>query len=292
MEGLVTAPAGALDDAFWRPVRTLFDEIWPGMPSQLDRAASFDARWEEVSTPFAWFEGGRAVAHVGIIRHDLLLDGTPVSVAGFHAVCTTPSHRGRGLALRLLEEAVRWSGDRFATAKLHTDIPALYARVGFREVPLHRFRTDAAGGGGRARPLDPDVPADRRRLLDALAARVPCSRRLCTRDPGWLPLIDACLAGAERRLFHAVDGAPWIAAWEVRDGVLSVLDVFGPSLPDRDELLASVAEPFRSVRWCLTPDLLDPSARAELVPAAEGAFQVLGPWDPVGPVAIPMPWEH
>ncbi|MEQ1508593.1 MAG: hypothetical protein ABMB14_40550, partial [Myxococcota bacterium] len=228
--------------------------------------------------------------HVGVLAHPIRLDGEDRVVAGIHAVCAHPDARGRGHVRRLLELAVGWIDERFDAAKLHTDYPDLYAKVGFRVAPTFRFHTAARGGGGPAVRLAPD--RDHARITAALAARVPASDRFATRDPGWLTWIDAALARSLDRWFVGVPGAPWIAAIEVADRVLTVHDVIGPELPPLDAVLHAVAEPFDRVEWSFAPDRFDPDARPVEVPASDGVLQVRGRWSPRAPIGVSPLWEH
>ncbi|MFZ5480756.1 MAG: GNAT family N-acetyltransferase [Myxococcota bacterium] len=265
----------------WPAAFTLFDAVWPDMSARVARAEALGYPWAAVTTPFAWFEGDRALAHVGVLEHPVRLLGEDRAVAGIHAVCSHPDARGRGLVRRLLEEALAFVDARWDTAKLHTDHPALYAKFGFRVVPTYTWVSDRAGGRGRAVPVDvARVP---------FAGRAPVSEVLCSRDPGSLPVIDAALARALDRWFFAVPGADWAAAWELRGDTLVVHDVFGPTLPTV-EALADAAPPHARVRWSFCPDRFDPAAIPE--PVTEGAFQVRGRWPDGAVVGVSPLWEH
>ncbi|MEQ1570300.1 MAG: GNAT family N-acetyltransferase [Myxococcota bacterium] len=287
-DGLWTGPGESVPD--WAPVFDLLDAGFPQLPARAAQAAALGAPWAKVTTPFVWFEGGAPVAHVGVLAHPLRLAGEDRVVAGVHAVCSRPDHRGRGHVRRLLEAACEWIDGRFDAAKLHTDYPDLYAKVGFEVAPTHRFHTRARGGGGPAVRLDPY--RDHPRIDRALAGRSPVSDALSTRDPGWLTWIDAALARGLDRWFVGVPDAPWIAAAEVRDRVLYVYDVIGPELPSADGLLGAIGESYDRVEWSFSPERFDPQAAAVEVPASEGVLQVRGRWAPRGPVGVSRLWEH
>ena len=89
-------PGTDYDDTWWAAVRTLYDEAFPGLPDGIDLAAAAGVRWAEVTTPFALFEDGRCLAHVGVITHPMRIGGKDLDIAGIHAVCTTASRRREG----------------------------------------------------------------------------------------------------------------------------------------------------------------------------------------------------
>lgn len=90
-------PGRSYGEAFWRSVRALYQEAFPGLPAAIDRAAALGYRWEQVSTPLALFEGERCVAHVGVISHPMRCGDGVMRIAGIHAVCTAADRRRRGL---------------------------------------------------------------------------------------------------------------------------------------------------------------------------------------------------
>lgn len=54
---------------------------------------------------------GEPVSHVGVLRHDVLVGGVPVPVAGLGGVITEPGFQGRGFAQILLREALAFMTD-------------------------------------------------------------------------------------------------------------------------------------------------------------------------------------
>lgn len=290
MDGLVAGVGAELGPRFWEPVYALLDEVWPALPARVELAGRLGYPWEGCTHPFAWFEGGRALAHVGVLRHPVRLNGEDRVIAGIHAVCSHPDARGRGLVRRLMEQALRHVDATCDAAKLHTDHPDLYARFGFRVAPVHQFRAARRGSGGSGRVLAPSTaPADAELLRAAWSARVPVSDRFASRDPGWLVAIDAALQRALDARFVA--GAGGIVAARLNGRVLFVDDVFADRL-DADEVLSWVPWPFDEVVWTFAPDRIDPGAAPEVAPADHGSFMVRGRFDPLGPIGVGALWEH
>jgi GNAT superfamily N-acetyltransferase len=271
-------PGTDYDAKFWQALHTLQDRVWPKMSARIEAARKLGVHWEAETTPFAWVEEGRALAHVGVIAHPLRLLGEDRVVAGIHAVCVDPEARGRGLGRRCMEAALAWLDDRFDLAKLSTGIPTFYGRWGFSVVPTHRFVAERAGGGGPARPA---VLDDTARICELLSARAPTSNVYATREPGWLPIINLArrrARGPSARFPHC--GSPRRS------------DVVGPELPCVEEVLGAIPFRFERVIYGFTPDRLDPGARPEPVSVEDGVMQVRGAWPKLPPFAVSSIWEH
>ena len=282
-------PGTDYDAVFWRALHALQDRIWPQLSVRVEAARKLGVHWEEATTPFAWVEDGRALAHVGVIAHPLRLLGEDHVVAGVHAVCTDPEVRGRGLGRRCMEAAVAWIDERFELAKLSTSIPAFYSRWGFSVVPTHRFVAQRAGGGGPAHPATLD---DTARIRALFSARTPTSDVYATCESGWLPIINLAL---QRRLPDGVLVVPqrdFLIVARQQGEILHLDDVVGPERPGLEEVLSAIPFRFERVVYGFTPDRLDPGACAERVPVEEGVMQVRGAWPQMPPFAVPSVWEH
>ena len=277
------------DAAFWQALHTLQDCIWPHLSARIVAARKLGVHWEAETTPFAWVEEERALAHVGVIAHPLRLRGDDCVVAGIHAVCVDPEARARGLGRRCMEAALAWIDGRFDLAKLSTTIPTFYARWGFSVIPTHRFVAQRAGGGGPARPAGLD---DAARIRALLAARTPPSDVYATRESGWLPIIDLALQGRLPGGVLVVPRRDFLIVARHQGEVLHLDDVVGPELPGLEEVLAAIPFRFERVIYGFTPDRLDPGARPEPVPIEEGVMQVRGAWPKLPPFAVSSVWEH
>jgi GNAT superfamily N-acetyltransferase len=282
-------PGTDYDATFWHALHALQDRIWPQLSSRIEAARKLGVHWEVETTPFAWFEEERALAHVGVIAHPLRLLGEHRVVAGIHAVCTDPEARGRGLGRRCMEAALDWIDERFELAKLSTAIPAYYARWGFSPVSTHRFVAHRAGGGGPARPAILDDTAHIRALL---SARAPTSDVYATCEPGWLPIINLALQGRLPNGVLVVPQRDFLIVARQQGVDLHLDDIVGPELPGLAEVLAAIPFRFERVIYGFTPDRLDPGARPDPVPVEEGVMQVRGAWPTLPPFAVPSIWEH
>ncbi len=143
----------------------------------------------------AFWDGGKAVAHLGIWRGRVHAGPHVLEVAHIGAVCTLPEYRGRGLATSLLLDAlVRLRAAGTALVLISGKRP-LYQRVGARPFGvLLRYRVDAAAldrlplpavAVGQAAAVDQLMPlhaAERHRY-----ERTPADWRLLLPGKGYLP---------------------------------------------------------------------------------------------------------
>ena len=276
------AEPGLLDRVF-----RLLETAWPGITEVRDRAAGYGCDWAE-SIPFVAEEDGEVVGHVGLLELAYMVDGVPLRAAGIHAVTTRDDHRGRGIARRLLTEAVAHGERDHPTLVLFADLAGVYEPHGFRIVPRHRFTGRWEGAprdrGPRLRKADPESEADRRFVREVLARRIPVSRRL---GAGPDPL---CFG------FFAANRVPWLAPDDglvvyarEGDGETVLEDVVASAPVERDAILAGIGAPAGPVRYMFTPDLLDPDAEAVRLPEDEDLCMVRGAWiDPAVRVDLPI----
>ena len=125
----------------------ILDLTYPVWNEGLTRAAY--GQWNIAQTKTPWGrthlhrfalvdDSGNLLASAKRYRHDLRLDGRDGWMAGFGAVFTPESVRGRGHATRLLEILIeRERADGALLASLFSEIGAdFYANLGFRTVPF------------------------------------------------------------------------------------------------------------------------------------------------------------
>ena len=288
------APGVSYSPDWWAKVYALFETSFPGLPAGVERAGAVGVPWPSVTTPFVGFDGDEAVSHVGVLMQPMRLNGEDRLVAGIHAVCTRPSHRGRGLARRLLAEACAFADLHTPLSELSTDDPPIYTGHGFRVTQTYRFvASPAARVPVTARPLRPaSLNADLQLLRASLRRRAPASSRWGTREPGWLVLTDAALSRRLDTVFVHLPEHDAVIAWEAAGDDQHILDVIAAKLPPRELVLSALPPARGRVLWSFCPDLFDAEATPEAVPAANGAFMTRGPWPKLGPFGVSPLWEH
>ncbi|MEQ9325477.1 MAG: GNAT family N-acetyltransferase [Polyangiaceae bacterium] len=259
----------------------LYDAVWPGLVERIARARQLGADWYEVSTPFAHFEEGRALAHVGVVPIPLVMEGERVNVAGIHAVATHPDHRRRGLVRGVLERAIAFAEERFATQQLTTFVPEVFTGHGCRRLPQHhtvvampkRDRPSLA-------PVSIDDAPTRERLRALVRQRTPVSHRLGPIDGGHMVFINEVLetGGLERfRYDPELDVAVVVRE---REGALEVMDLIAREVPPLDEVLARLDTQLERARLCFTPDRFDVVPLAVEPAWPEDSVMARGPYPP------------
>ncbi|HEU4367292.1 MAG TPA: GNAT family N-acetyltransferase [Methylomirabilota bacterium] len=236
----------------------LFGRVWPALPAGVARAGALGFSWRAVSTPFVRWEGGRAVAHVGLIELPLVIAGRPCRVGSIHAVCTDPDRRGGGLARALMEEALAAGRARYDTLVLTTLIPDFYAKLGFRPVREHAFsralpRVTPSSSPSRALAETPDDVRLLRRLLER---RAPVSERLGSLEAGTVFVIALLLTWGDFSRLHYHAELDALTVHEVRDRTLVLYDVVASSIPALEGLTAVVGAGADRVVTFFAPDRL------------------------------------
>ncbi len=235
---------------------------WPRLASVIPRARSLGADWTRMSTPFVRLEGDEPVAHVGVLEIPLVIDGTPVTAAGVHAVCTAAPWRGRGHSRALMERALAWADARTDTVVLHANDPALYERYGFRAVPQFVWTTPAPEVA-RTRPMP--VLSDRRSadvatVFRSFRGRVPVAETLGVGEAAELFVLDEVLGtGGFARLWWSERLGCVVAAQideddEGEDDVLRIYDVVGPRFPTLSEIVAEIDGQITRVEVYFAPE--------------------------------------
>jgi hypothetical protein len=287
-------PGHTYDDAFWASVRTLYDEAFPGLTLGIDRAAALGVQWAPSTTPFAFFEGERCVAHVGVLVHPMRFEGRVVDVAGIHAVCTATDRQQRGLCRELLSRAVSWAEPAHDVMKLHTDSPEVYASHGFVVTPTFRSCSTATPATDvRKRLLAPSTdPSDAALLARLLRGRTPVSHLCASADDGWLITMDAALSRRLDRAMWWLEDHDAIVVFDDEDGTTLVVEVLAATLPAPEIIAGAAPDPRRPILYTFTPDRLEPSAIRIPAPPEIGAFMVRGTWPIELAHGLSPLWEH
>jgi len=127
-------------------------------------------------------DGGRPVTMASTIPQQMAVNGASLPILYVYAVATCKTHRGQGLASRLLRELADQAREAGISALLL--VPAgphllpFYAGLGF--LPFaHRARQTLTAAAGAARELSPDAYlAQRKAFLSAVPHNIPPERVL------------------------------------------------------------------------------------------------------------------
>lgn len=274
-------------------ILALLDRVFPGLAPAVRQAQAWGADWFEASTPFVSEAAGQVAGVVGVIELPLRVSGRDRVVAGVHAVCVDPLHRGRGHLRRAMEPALAFVDARYDAVILWAEEPDIYRRWGFRSVTEHAFAADLPPSPGppRAVTLDPSRPADLARLTAALAARAPVSEASGTRDPGWHFLVALALSSSLHQRVHLLPdvGLGCVVVAAPAEGALRLYDVVAPAIPPLDTILDHLGHAGGRVEVLFTPDRLSAPGLAP-IPHPDPGLMVRGDLDPeaLGPFAFSL----
>ena len=119
-------------------------------------------------------EGGRIVSHVGMTRRGASLEGTRLELACIGAVATLPEYRGRGLATRLMQDAISLARADGASIMWISGGRGLYTRLGARPV----------GAGKRFHPASEELSRlGEAEVVELDASRIDELQELYAREP-------------------------------------------------------------------------------------------------------------
>ncbi len=243
------------DPGFREATLALLGGIWTKLSSAVVRAQAMGADWCEMSTPFVEYQGGRIVAHVGVLEIPTVIDGERSTIAGVHAVCVHPEHRGRGHMRVAMERALAYLDERFRTSVLWANDPAIYGQFGFVARDESIFVGPVRGGALHLQSLSLDRPEDVALVRERLARRKPVSPRLATCEPGTLALLDLALwnPGPSLAYLPALD---CIVAYTVRERFLDLYDVIANEIPPLNEIATHLGEGIDTAVVYFSPDSL------------------------------------
>lgn len=122
-------------------------------------------------------EDGKPVSMVGMTVNDLRMEEVSVRAACYGSVCTLESHRGRGMAAALMDDAVAYAASQGASLALISGKRGLYIRMRCIDAGLFKV-VEVSGTRGRPGAAAPDVairPWEERDVpaLEALHAKEP-----------------------------------------------------------------------------------------------------------------------
>lgn len=128
--------------------------------------------WDQSARPFALFDGREAAACLLAIEQPFWLEGRRRRTVQLGSVAVAPAWRGRGLARRLMEQALEQCPAEMVFLYANCQAAGFYRHMGFRQAHYYRYslRGEELEGLTSCEPplkrLDPMAPGDRARLLE------------------------------------------------------------------------------------------------------------------------------
>lgn len=226
---------------------------------------------------FGWWHGDALVAHVGLARETVWLDGIERAAFGLQSVTVRPEWRGRGLFRDLTTRALAHADARSDLVILATETPDLYRAFGFRPIVETAFLGPRVPDGRPAnhRRLSLAVDADVALVRDLFARRAPVSL-VCAAygDPASFFL--KTLESPEIALHHLPDLDAVVAMDEDEPDLPALLDVVAPTIPSLAAIAAALGSGVGRIRVHVTPDRLawtpDATAPEDAGTMARGPF--------------------
>jgi len=111
--------------------------------------------WSRNYIPYSFSHENRIIANVSVNRMELMIFGEMHKAIQIGTVMTEKSHRGQGLASRLMEKVLKEYDEEYSFYFLAADEKAvpLYERYGFSPVKTKRFILDTSSYSKRDKPL-------------------------------------------------------------------------------------------------------------------------------------------
>ena len=211
---------------------------------------------DPASAALGFFDGdGACVAGAEVFTLGLRLDGAPATAAAIRLVAVAEAWRGQGLFRRLMPHILARCEAAAPIALLYAEHPGLYGPFGFLPVAQHKFVGPAPAPvpdrSAAPRRLDLSRPADLALLRRLLCAREPVSDHVAVEGAASLFLSQA---GENALLYSPALDA--VAALELEEDVLTLVDIVAARMPTLAVLLAALRQVPRMVEVLLPTDKL------------------------------------
>lgn len=264
----------------------LLEESYPSIGKNIERCKALGFFWSP-SKLFVEEQNGEALSHAGFFECPILIEGKWHTMGALHAICTKASHRGQGLATRVIQKALEWAKSRCDMVILFTEIPTFYERLSFRCIQEHRFHLAGAHPKGTL-PLRAVVaPQDNALFCRCFSEREPVSNNLWINDTGAIASFNTLFATYPSywSLYYseAFDG---FISYFLEDKTLHLLDVVAKKMPSLDVLLNHLPTNITEIYFYFSPDKLTDKATAEPYLYDKGHLMVHGTWPHVHPFMI------
>lgn len=263
----------------------LLEDSFPGMKINIERCETLGFRWE--SRPFLKEEKGEIVSHVGLLDYPIFIEGQNYRAAALHAICTKDTHRGKGLASELIQEALAWAKDFYEFVVLFSEIPNFYEKLSFHYIQESRFyfACRRSKGSQSLRPLI--FPKDNALFRESFRERVPITNHLWNKDNGGIASFNTLFATypVYWSLYYSpsING---ILSFLVKDKMLHLFDIIAHKIPSLDLILDHLPSGIEGIYFYFSPDCLTNAAVYEPYLYDKGHLMISGNWPKVKPFMI------
>ncbi len=269
-----------------KPYIKLLNESFPGIKDHIIRWEALGFSWES-SKLFIKEEKGQVLSHVALCVCPIFIEGQWHKMGALHGICTQATHRRRGLATELIQEAVQWAKGHCEIVLLFTEIPAFYEKISFHRIPEHRFHLSHPHQKG-SQPLRPVVaPQDRDLFISCFRERESLSNRLWVKDNGRIASFNALFATYPT--FWSVHYSPMIdglISYLLEDKTLHLFDIVASKMPSLDVILDHIPAAIDDIYFYFSPDQLTNEAIPEPYLYDNGHLLIHGSWPISNPFMI------
>lgn len=264
----------------------LLERSFPGIKANIARYEALGFSWA-AGNLFLHEDKGEVLSHAAFFECPLLVEGQWHSVGALDAICTEVSHRGQGLATRLIRQALEWAEGRCETIILFTDLLSFYERLSFRAIQESRFRLSGPfpKGSHSLRPVI--APQDNDLFLRCFRERQSVSNRLWIKDSGQIASFNALFATypTYRSIYYSpsIDG---FICYRLEEDTLHLLDVVARKMPPLELILNHLPTVVNEVYFYFSPDRFTDKAIPEPYVYDDIHLMVHGPWPCTKPFMI------
>lgn len=221
-----------------KPYFNLLDDCFPGIKANIFRCDVLGFPWSNIH--FVKEDKGEVVSHVGLMEYPLLIEGKLHTVAALHAICTKASHRRKGLASELIQEALAWAKTRYEYVLLFTEIPEFYEKLSFRYIQESRFHLAYKRPKG-SKPIQPVIsPQDDALFRNSFHAQAPLSQRLWVKEDGAIHAFNALFGTSP--IYWSVYYCPafhGLISFFLEDKTLHLFDIVASTMPSKIIILTT-----------------------------------------------------
>jgi GNAT superfamily N-acetyltransferase len=261
------------------------DESFPGLKNNILRCESLGFPWS--SRPFIKKEKGKLLSHVGFIDYPLLIDGKLRKAGALHAVCTTASYRGQGLASELIQETLVWAKESYEFILLFTELPKFYEKLQFRHIQEYRFHLCYNHSKKQHSLRQVFSPDDNVLFQQLCLERTPLSNHVWMKDTGYIAPYNTLFATYPIywSLYYS-SSFNGLLSFQLNDKTLHLFDVIARKMPSLDLILSHFSNEINEIYFYFSPDLFTSEAKPEPFLYDHGYMLVHGNWTNVRPFMI------
>lgn len=194
--------------------------------------------WNSNYIPYSFSHDNRIVANVSVNTMQLMILGEVHKAIQIGTVMTEKSHRGQGLASRLIERVLKDYDGEYSFYFLAADEKAvpLYKRYGFSPIKTERFILDTSCYNKREKPLVHDIISIED-LLEYKRTTFPLSTKFSAIGDEHI-LVFYYVHGFDQFIYKLSDNT--VVLFEMEGNELHLYDVFSKKKPDLKEIIEKI----------------------------------------------------